>query len=81
VIIQPCALCRLPAVVRTVAGEGAWDAARNEYRASYVDPVIPEACPMLAGGQGVCNSGAKRTPEEAIVQWNNRYGKVAAISA
>lgn len=75
--ILPCHLCHLPAVVHTVAGEGTWDAEINTYRASYVEPVVPEACPMQATGEGVCNSGACKSPTEAVSKWNGIQEKGA----
>lgn len=73
-IIRPCHLCHLPAVVRTESGNADWPK-NYEWTNSFVMPEFPERCPMLATGEGVCNSGACKSPEEAVSKWNRERGK------
>lgn len=78
--ITPCARCKQPGILHTVAGEGAWDAGRGEFRASYVAPVFQYDCQWwrlfrFSGMNGVCTSGACKSPEDAVCRWLEMQSK------
>lgn len=81
--IPPCARCKQPGILHTVAGEGAWDAERGEFRASYVAPAFPGSCHWWKSFRwakeqqmnGVCTSGACKSPEDAASRWREMQGK------
>lgn len=78
--ITPCARCKQPGILHAVAGEGAWDAERGEFRASYVAPAFPEECYWHSGPRiimpfGVCTSGACKSPEDAVSRWQEMQSK------
>ena len=76
--IHPCTLCKQPGILHTVAGEGAWDAERGEFRASYVAPAFPESCEAWEyeiRESGYCTSGACKSPEDAVSKWREMQSK------
>jgi len=81
--IPRCARCKQPGILHTVAGEGAWDAERGEFRASFVAPAFPEKCKrrwwrralLLKPKPGYCTSGTCKSPEEAVSKWNEERSK------
>lgn len=76
--ISRCARCKQPGILHTVAGEGAWDAERGEFRASYVAPAFPEDCEPWRWGKlcnGFCASGTCKSPEDAVSRWREMNSK------
>lgn len=70
----PCKMCGAAGQLHTVTGEGIPDPANpGEYKAAFV---MPSSCRYRSYPSiGSCHSLVTLEPEQAVADWNKRFGR------